>query len=74
MSAEPRPRRRPPKRRVNRGRLIGLVVGAVVLFALGAAFGKAIEENDAGDGTVTYDRTVLIRPLPERVTVTVTSG
>ena len=59
------------KRRVNRGRLIGMVAGAVALFALGAAFGKAIEENDAGDGTVTYDRTVLIRPLPERVTVTV---
>ena len=64
MSAERRPRRRPPSRRVNRGRLIGMVVGAVALFALGAAFGKAIEENDAGDGTVTYDRTVLIRPLP----------
>jgi hypothetical protein len=74
VSAEARPRRRPPRRRIHRGRLVGIAVGGLALFALGAAFGKAIEENDAGDGTVTYDRTVLIQPLPERVTVTVTSG
>ena len=74
MSVEPRPRRPPPRSRVRRGRVVGLAVGAVALFVLGVAFGQAIEENDAGSGTVTYERTVLVRPLPERVTVTVTSG
>ena len=51
-----------------------LVVAGVVLFAVGIAVGKALDDGPATDGTQTLVRT--LHPLqlpPARVTVTVTT-
>ena len=57
MSAEPTPRRRAPKRRVNRRRLVAGVVLLIVVFLLGIAFGKALNDNPKPGESTTFVRT-----------------
>ena len=57
MSTEPSPRRRPPKRRVNRGRLVAGIVLLIVVFLLGLAFGKALNDNPKPGESTTFVRT-----------------
>jgi hypothetical protein len=57
VSAEPRPRRRPPPRRVNRGRLVAGIVVLLVVFLLGIAFGKALNDNPKPGVSTTFVRT-----------------
>jgi amino acid transporter len=64
------PRRRPPRRNVRRGRLLAALVAGVLLFLLGIAVGQVIEESGGSGGSVTYERTITVRPVPETVTVT----
>ncbi len=71
------PRARPPRRR-RRGPLRAVAAAALLLlaFALGVAFGQALEENPAPGGTQTSVRTLApadLSPPPETVTVTVSS-
>jgi hypothetical protein len=46
------------------------VAAGAVLFLLGIALGQVIEENGGSGGSVTYERTITVRPVPETVTVT----
>ena len=74
LTSDRRARRR--KRR-SRGRLIALVVAALLLLALvflvGLALGRALEEGPEPGGTVTQVRTLQPVPLPPATrTVTVT--
>ena len=57
MSTEPTPRRRPPKRHVNRRRLVAGVVLLIVVFLLGIAFGKALNDNPKPGESTTFVRT-----------------
>jgi hypothetical protein len=57
VSAEPRPRPRPPRRRVNRGRLVAGIVLLVLVFLLGIAFGKALNDNPKPGVSTTFVRT-----------------
>ena len=57
MTAEPTPRRRPPKRRVNRRRLVAGIVLLIVVFLLGIAFGKALNDNPKTGESTTFIRT-----------------
>ena len=57
MSTEPTPRRRAPKRRVNRRRLVAGVVLLIVVFLLGIAFGKALNDNPKTGESTTFVRT-----------------
>lgn len=57
MTAEPRPRRRPPRPRVNRGRLIAGLVVLLVVFLLGLSFGKALNDNPKPGVSTTFVRT-----------------
>jgi hypothetical protein len=57
VSTEPTPRRRPPKRRVNRGRLVAGIVLLIVVFLLGIAFGKALNDNPKTGDSTTFVRT-----------------
>ena len=57
MNAAPRPRPRPPRRRVNRGRLIAGIVLLIVVFLLGIAFGKALNDNPKPGESTTFVRT-----------------
>ena len=57
MNAAPRPRPRPPRRRVNRGRGIAGIVLLIVLFLLGIAFGKALDDNPSPGESTTFVRT-----------------
>jgi hypothetical protein len=68
-------RDRRPRRRRNPLLVWGLALaGAVVVFAIGVAFGQALEENRGGGGTQTSIRTLEAETLPaETVTVTVTA-
>jgi hypothetical protein len=69
-----RPRTRPRRKRNRRIRIAGAAVAAVVLFLVGVALGRALEEDAPAGGTQTLVRT--LRPLPlapaARETVTVT--
>jgi hypothetical protein len=53
----PRPRPRPPRRRVNRGRLIAGIVLLLVVFLLGLGFGKALDDNPKPGESKTFVRT-----------------
>lgn len=70
-------RPRPPKRR--RGGPIRVAAALLLLalaFAIGVAFGQALEENPDPGGTQTSIRTLKpadLSPPPETVTVTVSS-
>ena len=71
------PRSRPPRRR-SRGpiRVVAAVALLALAFALGVAFGQALEENPDPGGTQTSIRTLKpadLAPPPETVTVTVSS-
>ena len=74
----PRPGPRGVRRRGRRRRLWRLVVAplaAALLFVLGVAVGRALEQNPRAGGTQTLVRTLRPLPLPlppERETVTVT--
>jgi hypothetical protein len=57
VSAEPRPRPRPPRRRVNRRRLVAGIVLLVLVFLLGLAFGKALNDNPKPGESTTFVRT-----------------
>jgi hypothetical protein len=74
LTSDRRARRR--KRR-RRGRVIALVVAALLLltlvFLVGLALGRALEEGPEPEGTVTQVRTLQPVPLPPATrTVTVT--
>jgi hypothetical protein len=66
-------RERRPRRRRNPLLVWGLALGAaVVVFAIGVAFGQALEENRGGGETQTSIRTLQAETLPaQTVTVTV---
>ena len=57
MNAEPPRRRRPPPRRVNRGRLIAGLLVLLVVFLIGLAFGKALNDNPKPGVSTTFVRT-----------------
>jgi hypothetical protein len=57
-------RRRPPRRRSPWPRVAALVVGAVILFALGLALGLALDDRPVPGGTQTFVRT--LEPVPQR--------
>ena len=58
----------PARRRAARRRLwprvVALVVGAAILFALGVALGLALDDRPVPGGTQTYVRT--LQPLPQQ--------
>lgn len=69
-------RARPPRRRAGAGRWLLLALAALVVFALGAALGAALENNPSSGGSSTFVRTYAplpTAPLPRTVTLTVTS-
>jgi hypothetical protein len=65
VSADARRRRKRPLPR----RLLWALALAVV-FALGVAFGQALEDNSRPASTVTHDRTFTLPPPEATVTVT----
>ncbi len=68
MSARDRRRRRSSTRR----RAIWVVV-FVLVFAVGIAFGQALEDNPRPASTITQDRTFTVPSVSETETVTVTA-
>ena len=54
---EPSERRRPPRRNVQRRRLIAGIVVLIVVFVLGIAFGKALNDNPKTGESTTFVRT-----------------
>ncbi|HEX2302727.1 MAG TPA: hypothetical protein VHH57_03800 [Gaiella sp.] len=65
MTVDPLPaaRRRAPRRRAW-PRVLALVLGAVLLFALGVALGLALDDRPVPGGTQTFVRT--LEPLPQK--------
>jgi hypothetical protein len=60
---------------VRLSRVVALVVGAVVLFALGVAVGQALHDSTPPEGRQTQIRTLHpVQLPPARVTVTVTTS
>jgi hypothetical protein len=49
------------------------VVVFVLVFAVGIAFGQALEDNPQPASTITQDRTFTLPPVSETETVTVTA-
>lgn len=72
MSAEPPRRPRPRRRKLHRGRLIAGALLVLVVFLLGLAFGKALNDNPKTGGKTTFVRTFF--PLSPKTTVTVTTS
>jgi hypothetical protein len=66
VSVEPGPaaHRRPSRRRSPWPRVAALVVGAVVVFALGVALGLALDDRPVPGGTQTFVRT--LEPVPQQ--------
>lgn len=60
-----RPRRQPERRRRRAPRLLLLGLAGALLFALGAAFGKALDDRPQPGGEQTIVRT--LEPLPQQV-------
>jgi hypothetical protein len=56
VSAAPAPRRRPPKS-VHRRRLVAGLVVLILVFLLGLAFGKALNDNPKPGESTTFVRT-----------------
>jgi hypothetical protein len=54
---EPAERRRPPRRNVQRRRLIAGIVVLILVFLLGIAFGKALNDNPKTGESTTFVRT-----------------
>jgi hypothetical protein len=52
-----RPPRRPPRRNLQRRRLIAGILLLIVVFLLGIAFGKALNDNPKPGGSTTFVRT-----------------
>jgi hypothetical protein len=57
VNEQSRPRRRPPPKRVHRGRLVAGIVLLIVVFLLGIAFGKALNDNPEPGQSTTFVRT-----------------
>jgi hypothetical protein len=72
VSTERPPRRRPPPRRLRRGRLLAVFAVMFVVFLLGIAFGVALHDNPKTGGSTTFIRTFF--PLSPKETVTVTTS
>ena len=66
MSVDPASaaRRRPPRRRSPWPSVAALVVGAVIVFALGIALGLALDDRPVPGGTQTFVRT--LEPVPQQ--------
>ena len=66
MSVDPASaaRRRPPRRRSPWPRVAALVVGEVIVFALGIALGLALDDRPVPGGTQTFVRT--LEPMPQQ--------
>ena len=66
MSVDPASatRRRPPRRRSPWSRIAALVVGALIVFALGIALGLALDDRPVPGGTQTLVRT--LEPVPQQ--------
>ena len=59
-----RARRRAASSRRRPTKVVLLVIAGLLLFALGVAFGKALNDRPAPGGTQTYVRT--LEPLPQQ--------
>jgi hypothetical protein len=56
--------RRQAARRRTWPRVVAVVLGAAILFALGVALGLALDDRPVPGGTQTYVRT--LQPLPQK--------
>jgi hypothetical protein len=65
MSAHQRRRRKSSTRR-----RVVWVLAFVLVFAVGIAFGEALEDNPQPASTVTHDQTITLPPESATVTVT----
>ena len=63
MTAVVRSPRRPAARRRLWPRILALVLGAALVFALGVALGLALDDRPVPGGTQTFVRT--LEPLPQ---------
>jgi hypothetical protein len=63
-STPPAARRRPPRRRSPWPRVAALVVGALLVFAVGVALGLALDDRPVPGGSQTIVRT--LEPLPQQ--------
>ena len=60
---------------MRKGRVLALVVAALVLLGIGVAVGEALHDNPRPGGTQTRVRTLTPTALPPaRITVTVTTS
>jgi hypothetical protein len=64
LDAEARVARRAARRRRTWPRVLAVVVGAVLLVAVGLAVGLALEDRPVPGGTQTFVRT--LEPLPQQ--------
>jgi hypothetical protein len=64
VTLDARPSRRQAARRRTWPRVVAVVLGAVILFALGVALGLALDDRPVPGGTQTYVRT--LQPLPQK--------
>jgi hypothetical protein len=64
MRDRPPAHRRRRGRRRTRPRVLSVAAAILLAFALGVAFGKALEDGPEPAGTVTYVRTLT--PLPQQ--------
>ena len=58
------PARRPATRRRTWPKILALVVGAALVFALGVGLGLALDDRPVPGGTQTFVRT--LEPLPQQ--------
>lgn len=63
LDAEARAARRAVRRHRTWPRVLAVVLGAALLFAVGLAFGLALDDRPVPGGTQTYIRT--LEPLPQ---------
>ena len=59
-----RPRRRATRSRRRPLKLVLVILAGLLLFAVGVAFGKALNDRPTPGGTQTYVRT--LEPLPQQ--------
>jgi hypothetical protein len=65
-------RRRPPPRRLRRGRLLAGIAVLIAVFLVGIAFGAALHDNPKTGESTTFVRTFF--PLSPKKTVTITTS
>lgn len=65
---EPPPRRRTPRRRRAWPRVLAVLAGLALAFALGLSLGRALEDGPEPGATVTSVRT--LEPLPQEPATT----